>query len=337
MVRPDFNKRTAVGALLAVLVAAGIGSGTARAHVFIFEFYRVGAYPPYDGSGWVGEAFLNIPDASAIHLLAAEAYVANRTPDFTFRTDWIDFPAGPVAYDLDANFNTIGDFLNDYIYDVSDPSKLDAPFGHFLLRFSGFLKVTLQDDVSFGGSGLPIWVEFGSMGYDGYRTRVFDTVYRIPIVNPANGFFHENSIVQAAGLFPIEITYFNRYDPQAQNNPPTERAGIELYSFHPGGLPWPAGENLVHPVFGPATIVPPRVIYQEEDILPLIDFDYDADSDVDLLDYQWLQTCYTGPAGDEPFYFDLGCSTFDSDNDQDVDLDDFSAFAAAFTGPAGVK
>ncbi len=328
------TRQATAGTLLLCAAVLAVGVERARAHVFIFEFYRVGAYPPTEGTGWSAEAFLNIPDESAIHLLAVESYVAFQSPDFTFRTDWIDFPAGPLAVDLDANFATIGDFLNDYIYDVSDPSKLNEPFGHFFLRFSGYLRVALTDDVSFGGAGLPVWVEFGSMGYDGYRTRIVDTVYRIPVVNPDNGFFHENSIVQAAGLFPIEISYFNRYDPQAQNVPPTERAGIELYSYHPGGLPWPAGENLVHSVFGQSTIVPPNVIFQEEDILPLLQYDYDADADVDLVDYGWMQTCYTGPADEVPFFLAIGCSTFDADLDQDIDLDDFTGYDAAFTGQA---
>ena len=319
-----------VSGIVAVAALCVLAVTTATAHVFILEHYRLGSFPPYDGSGWVVEAFTDIPDESASNLIVAERYISEREPDFTFRTDWIDFPAGPVPDDLDVNFATIGDFLNDYIYDVSDPSKLDEPFGHLLLRFKGLLRVALADDVSLTGlEGLPVWVEFGTLGHDGYRTRVVDTIYRLPIVlNVHHPFFHENLIVLAAGLFPIEVTYFNRYEPDSEDG--LERAGIELYSWHGGGLPWPGGNNLVHAIRGPSTIVPPRVIYQPEDVLPLVKGDYDSDFDIDLLDFRWFQVCYTG-IGDEGkgFNLELGCKSLDFDDDQDVDGDDLSAFHQA--------
>ncbi len=77
------------------------------------------------------------------HLLRADRFVADREPDFTFRTDWIDFPAGPADSDLDASFTTVGNSLNDHIYDISDPSKLDEPFCSLFLRFTGFIKMAL--------------------------------------------------------------------------------------------------------------------------------------------------------------------------------------------------
>jgi len=307
----------------------------AGAHIFIFSVWRAGAPPQYEGNGWFGEAFLNIPDANTNVLTSAENYVVDLEPDFTFRTDWIDFPAGPVPWKQDSDFATIGDFLDDYIYDVSDPELLNTPFSmNFLLRFSGYLKVDFDDDIS-GEFGLPIWVEFGTMGYDGYRTRLFDTIYRIQISNPANGFYHENSIIEVVGLFPIEITWYNRYDPLAQLSPPRDRAGVELYSFHPGGLPWPSGQALVNSIFGPSTITPPGVIYQADDILPVIPGDFDLDTDIDLVDAHWFQTCHTGsvdPEG-EPINLNLGCDTMDFDGDLDVDLDDFMIFQSIRTPP----
>lgn len=326
--------RVGVTGLLVGIVCC-VCAPTAIGHIFIFEFFRVGAYPPYQGSGWRGEAF-QIPNADADHLLTAEAYVDKRQPDFTFRTPWIDFPAGPLDVDLDVNFETIGDFLNDYIYDVSDPSKLDEPFGHLLIRFSGFLSVKLEDDIQWPPAfGLPVWVEFGTMGHDGYRTRIVNSVYRQVITDPTNGFFGENAIIEGLGLFPIEVTYFNHY---AEPENDRDHAGIELYSWHGGGLPWPAGENMIHPTRGPATIVPPRVIYQGDDILPLIKGDYDADFDVDLLDWGWHQFCFTGPDEENPnnaVILRLGCKSQDFDSDFDVELDDYIAFQDAYTGPGG--
>ncbi|MEK6677328.1 MAG: hypothetical protein AABZ47_16960 [Planctomycetota bacterium] len=288
---------------------------------------RSGAMPAYDGSGWLGECFLNIPAESATDLIAAERHVLGRVPDFTFRTDWIDFPAGPSSFGLDADFATMGDFLNDYIREVSDPGKLNENFGHFLLRFSGFLKVSFDDDIESGDGaiGLPIWVEFGCMGHDGYRTKVGEVSYRIPIVNPVDGFYHENFIIDSVGMFPIRVTYFNRYDPNG--NFGAGRAGIEFYSWHGGGLAWPAGEFLVHAVHGTSTIVPPRIIYSESDNLPLLPGDYDADADSDLRDAQFFQNCYTGDGEEKGgFNLDLGCEWLDFEEDRDVDLLDFGSF-----------
>ena len=133
------------------------------------------------------------------------------------------------------------------------------------------------------------------------------------------------------GLFPIEITYFNHYDPEGVHQ--MERAGIEVYSWHGGGLPWPGGENLVHAQFGAMTTVPPRVIYQEEDILPLFKGDFEADGDVDFADYQWVQFCFTGPGDEGGFFLELGCGALDFDDDDDVDVDDLAAFQQVFAGP----
>ena len=91
----------AAGALISVLAA------DVSAHVFVSESLRVGAYPPQVGTGWRAEVYLNLPISASEHLLLAEDYIATVTPDFTFQTDWIDFPAGPVATDLDENFSTM--------------------------------------------------------------------------------------------------------------------------------------------------------------------------------------------------------------------------------------
>ncbi len=306
-----------------------LGSPLAAAHVFVFEEYRAGSFPPYDGDGWIGEAYI-IPEESAAHLISAEIHADGREPDFTFRTHWIDFPAGPEPDGLDAEFATVGDFLEGNVFDVSDPAQLDLPFDHLLLRFTGFLRVALEDDVSLDGSGaLPVWVEMGSLGHDAYRTRVVDSVYRLPIILYGNNpFAHENAIVMATGLFPIQVTYFNKYEPDSDQG--LERAGIELYSWHGGGLPWPGGENLVHPERGAATILPPEVIYQSQDVLPVIQGDYDGDFDVDLHDARWFQYCHTG-RGDEVggFTLELGCNKLDFDDDADVDTDDLAAFLDA--------
>jgi len=313
--------------------------------------YREGGYPPYEGAGWVAKVYLNLPlpdppeDTSEQDLgtlIEAEAYVAEATPDFTFRTDWIDFPAGPEAVALDTSFSTMGDFLNDYIYDVSDPSKLDEPFGNFLIKFEGYLKVTFDEDLT-SAIGLPIWVDFGTIGYDGFRLEVGTTIYRFPKMFVIGGepifFWRENPICEAAGMFPIRVTYYNRYDADLDPDPPTQQnyhneyAGIEVYTWHGSELALPAGQNMVHAVRGPGTIIPPRVIYQAGDVQPLVTGDFTADGLVDGRDLRWFQTCFTGP-GDEIFVLlATGCHRFDFDEDQDVDLTDFATFLSLLESP----
>jgi hypothetical protein len=56
--------------------------------------------------------------------------------------------------------------------------------------------------------------------------------------------------------------------------------------------------------------------------------DFDADGDVDLIDFGQFQLCFTGPDGAAP----MGCATADSDLDGDVDLIDFGAFQLVYTG-----
>jgi hypothetical protein len=308
------------------MVAPAVG------HWNVPGFVRAGAAPSREGNGWRGQCFLNIPAESAQNLLLAERYIIGRQPDFTFRTDWIDFPAGPIGTELDSSFETIGDFLNDYIHDVSDPTKLNEPFGHFLLRFRGMLKVTFEennDELML----LPVWVTIGCNGFDGYRARVYeDASFRLPTVNPADAFYWEHFFFHLAGLFPFEITYFNRHDPIGGSG--FERAGIEVYSWHGGGLPWPAGERLTHRRFGPSTVIPPRVIYQPQDVLPVQRGDFDTDFDYDLHDLQWLQNCFTGEGGEEGGV-DLApdCQWMDLDRDKDVDGFDYRVVRSILTGP----
>lgn len=265
----------------------------------------------------------------ARRFLAAERFVQDREPDFTFRTEWIDFPAGPEDSDLDANFQTVGDFLNDYVFDVSDPAKLDEPFGSLFLRFTGFVKVTLSDETRVRDSiDLPVWIDFGTMGFDAYRTFIGATVYQAPNVRwTGQPFFNFGPSVSVLGLFPVEITYLNIYDPG--NLMGNERAGVEVYSWHGGGKPWPAGNQMVHPERGPATLVPPRVIYQEEDIRPVVSGDFEADFDIDLRDFQWLQLCMFTDA----FILPPGCDSHDFDGNKEIDLSDYQAFQQVLRGP----
>ncbi len=341
------NTTTSQQLLLLAVALAGMSTHVANAHVIVENNLRVGSIPQTDGNGWICSVYLNIPDENAINLLAAEFHVTSQTPDFTFETQWIDFPAGPLGSDLDTSFATMGDFFDDHLVNVSDPTRLDEPFGSFLLECTGFISVRPEDDIetvvkgnSANTAQLPTWVEIGTFGNDGFRTEIgTETIYRIPIVSgPTNQFFHENMICNGWGMYPITITYFNRYAPDDLF---MHSAGVEVYSFHGSPFAYPGGAILQLSDGTPATLLPPRVIYQQADIGPLQDGDFNADGIVDFLDYQWVQRCFTGPAGEDVFP-PIGCSRtsctsctddtigfLDFDDDGDVDEFDFSAFQNA--------
>lgn len=326
------NLTTAVGRICcaATLVVAGHVS----AHPFVPQVHRIGTYPDYDGNGWFGEAFLHIPEppeGTVFNLLYVDNYVTGRTPDFTFRTPWIDFPSGPDAFREDNAFQTVGDLLDDYIYAVSDSTKLDEPFSSLYLRFTGFMKAVFSDEtrLEHPTTSLPLWLDFGSMGYDGYRTRVGDvSCYRVVNVNVVKDpWYNFGPGVEVPGLFPVEITYFNHYDPDGTLGAPY--AGFELYSWHEDGLPLPSGANAIHAVKGSMRLAPPRLIYEATDALPVVKGDFDADLDFDLQDFQGLQGCLTTV----PDKFASGCDWMNMDDSGHIDLEDFKFFFDLLAGP----
>lgn len=58
--------------------------------------------------------------------------------------------------------------------------------------------------------------------------------------------------------------------------------------------------------------------------------DFDADGDVDLMDFATFQACFNGP---NRGYAIAACEAADADQDGDVDLVDFGMFQACFNGP----
>lgn len=58
-------------------------------------------------------------------------------------------------------------------------------------------------------------------------------------------------------------------------------------------------------------------------------FDFDGDTDVDLIDFSFFQSCFSGP--NRPAA--TGCECADATHDGDVDLIDFANFQTCFTGP----
>lgn len=348
---PRFMTRSIFGRALVACASLAVMSGPLRGDVpicagSIFDFppcdqIRIAAIPDEPGQGgWLAEVYLNLPipdPPNTYHLLFAEADVAGRVPDFTFRCDAIDFPFGPAPWnptacesDMDADLITVGDFINGPIHDISDPAMLDLPMSHLFIRFSGYFGVRLSDS-SFNPNAFPSAIDFALYGFDGFRITVGSTVFRellvfdqcdptqsppFPLKPPTteNGFFY------ALGVFPIEVTYFNRFDPTDAAG--RSRAGIELYSWMGSGLVYPSGAVWVDPNNGrgPMTLMPGSLIYADDQLLPLVDGDFEGDGDVDLADYSWFPDCAVGPDSG----LNIGCIAFNFDGDPDVTLADFA-------------
>ncbi|MGB0715257.1 MAG: hypothetical protein ACPGXK_05225 [Phycisphaerae bacterium] len=310
--------------------ALALAAHVAVAHVFIPKSNQLGQNPTFSGNGWAVELYL-VPDSAADNLLTAENYATTHEPDMTFRTNWIDYPSGDDSFRRDATYETVGDLLDNYLLDVDNPEVLNHPFTNILLKFSGYVSVEVDDNTS-AIIGLPVWVDYRTIGHDGYRLLVGLTIYRFPVVPFTDWVWEENPIHEAPGMHRIEFNYFNKYDPFGSLY--AEYAGIELYTHHGGGLPLAAGQEMInpnHPEFGPGTIITPTVIYTEDAIAPVGPADFDADADVDFEDYRWLQNCFTG----QPEGFSIlaiGCEAFDVDKDDDIDAIDYEAFVNHFLG-----
>jgi len=73
--------------------------------------------------------------------------------------------------------------------------------------------------------------------------------------------------------------------------------------------------------------------YVLEIVSPFIDYipsiaDFDADGDVDLVDFTYFQACFAGSEGE----VSTECAHADLDFDQDVDMQDFIIFQQEYTG-----
>lgn len=313
--------------VVAALLAAG--SPVGQGDVIIPESERTGMAPCAVGTGWVVECFYGIPPESATNLLLAETWAATQTPTFTFRAEYIDWPAGGPVVRPDATFATMGDFLNGYVSDLSDPAALDLPFDSFLLRATGQLDMRFEDTVF--PDQLPLmWFNVGMTTWDGGRVRVGGaTIFRV--LSPSfSTFGWENAVILAAGTYPITATYLQR------SHPETPMAGVELLSCHAPdvqGLTVNSSKQLPCPVGLPVG-TPVTVIYAPGDLLAPEPGDVDGDSDVDMRDVMYMQTCYTGP---EPAFPVWGpCAGFDADGDGGVGPFDADVVLPGMNGPCFV-
>ncbi|MGB0717367.1 MAG: hypothetical protein ACPGXK_15930 [Phycisphaerae bacterium] len=276
----------------------------------------------------MASVYLHIPDLHAVDLSKAEHFVASRDPDFTFVTPVIDFPPGPMPVALDTEFPTVGDFLGDLPVEISDPTKLGESFGNVLIEFEGYIRIDPAADLN-SEVGLPVLLDVGMIGYDGFRLEIGPTIYsfyNMWLQDDAPGFFwREHAIIQAYGVFPITVTWFNRFDDDAEADPPNspwhaEYAGIEVYTWLSDGIESVMGDRMTHPLVGPATLLSDHHIFELEEVMDLMPADYDANAVVDLADWRWFQSCF-GEVVNFPT-LPLQCESFDMDGDGDVDWQD---------------
>jgi hypothetical protein len=319
------TRRTAV-----VAVAVGAVWVCVYAHVVVFETSRTGAAPCFPGGGWLVECYYGIPNANALNLLTAEAYVATHSPTFTFHADDFDWPAGPNMAYPDSTFATMGDFLDGHVSDFSEPNAVNLPMANFLLRAAGEIDIRIEDTI-FPTQAPRVWLNVGMTTFDGGRVEMGgQTIFRVVTPYIAS-FGWENAIFQRAGAYPVVVTYFQRSDPN------TPMAGVELVSCHgPGttGSDLPSASSLPC-IIGSTIGTPSRLIYATEDILPVDPGDFEADSDFDMQDYARMQVCMTGPEAEGPLT--QACQLFDADANNTVDEIDLTAVLQNMAGPCIVE
>jgi len=312
-----------------IALVLGVCSAVAAyAHIFIFQSERIGAAPCTPGGGWSVECFYPVPVDNASSLLIAELWANGQTPAFTFHADFLDWPSGPAASRNDADLATLGDLLDNYITDLSDPAALALPIDSFLLRARGVINIQTVDNE------LPIanpqtWISFGLSTFDGGRVRISNTtIFRTNTPTPLP-FRWDNAIFQLPGAYPIEVTLFNRHDPENLVGMPN--AGFELYTCHEGGLILPGADAI--PCFNGAAAggTPPRVIYDATEVGSIVAGDLDVDNDVDLADFAGLQRCFTGENNEG--FLSVECQQFDLDADNDIDVFNWNAIAPNFIAP----
>lgn len=333
LIGPSSFKLAGAVSLLCVICAL-IPAGPTDAHIFIGKYQRIGAVPCGPGTGWSVECFHAIPDADATSLLAAETYVDGPpplSPTFTFHADYLDWPAGFVQSDLDSTFVTMGDLLNDYISNLSDPNALDLPFDNFLIRATGVVNAQWVDN---SHPSLPdIWFDFGILSNDGGRIRLdTTTIFRILLPLPEPSFYTYDAIIPFPGAYPIEVTFFQRNDPT--NAVGMDRAGFEFLSCYLDGFELQSDELMqcLETNDGPGTAMAPWHVWAVEDVTAILPGDFDVDNDFDMADYAELQRCHTGPGFKEPL--SDYCKEFDLEPDGDVDNNDFNVMVPNFVGPA---
>lgn len=320
------RRRWAIAALLGLGVF--VTSAAYGWHIFIFETQRSGRIPCEPGRGWEVEFYYNIPDANAANLLTAEAYVADREPTFTFKADYIDWPAGLNLTKQDKKLKKLEDFFDGHVSEVSVPGAMTWPIANFLFKARGDLEVSL--DFSRLPDPPPVWLDFGLMAYDGGRVQVGGTtMFRIIVPLEPESFFFEDIIATAPGAYEVTITYFERFDPD--NLVDMDQAGVELVTCHQDGLDVGASALLFCGDLGSAKSPPPWRVWPRSMILPIAPGDFDVDGDVDLEDVRWIQECFTGPGAGGPMR--EGCQVYDLDRDFDVDLEDTKLIIPNLTGP----
>ncbi len=307
---------------------------TILAHIFVAKNTRLGAAPCVAGTGWEVDCWYGIPDGSAIHLLTAEVFADANPPSFSFHADYLDWPAGVVTESPDTAFQTIGDFFDGYVSNFTDPAALDLPFAHFLIRARNGCHIRLEDSSDPNLS--QALVDFGTLAFDGSRVRLGGvTIFRTVIPEPPFGQFTENALIDAPGVYPLVVTYFQRYDPMATLG--TEKAGFEFYACHVDGLALCDGMGncngdflpCLAPVDGRVTAI--SRIYDPADVVAMTPGDFNVDHDVDLRDLMALQNCFTGPAPEKGI--DFLCEDLDTDADDDLDGNDWLTIEASAGGP----
>ncbi len=214
-----FTRFAALSAIAVVLS----GASFAAAQVNVPSSARAGDVPLLPGFGLAGLGWTS--DQSTAD--SAEQYALVNAPDFTFQSTRINYPNGPAGSFSDDN-NTVATFLGQDAATLSGSG--DHPIDGTFYRFVGFIAIA---DIS-----API--TFGVFSDDGFRLRIGGVV--VTEFNDPRGpsLSTGQAIFEQAGLYPIDLIYFETAGGEAGVNLLSSLAG-------PARLDRVADINLVEP------------------------------------------------------------------------------------------
>lgn len=197
--------------LVTTVAALALIIPPAKADFVIPESASVGPPPTSPGTGLAG-LYYNAQPTAINSADQAAAFAATHAPTASFLSSQIDYPVGDAT--VISNSSTVAQFLGADSASLSPPTAASNTLANSIWDFQGFISISSPGDVTF------------ALGSDDGGRLTIGGVTLIDVDNRPFGFTLATVTFQAAGLYPIDLLYYEN---------PSIAAGVELASTLPGG------------------------------------------------------------------------------------------------------
>jgi hypothetical protein len=187
-----------IAAMAAILVAPVVAQGS----VLIPSSANLGS-TAMPGSGLAG-SFWDVSDGDTLDTLALAQSVTPGPASATFLATSIDYPNG--AADSTSTDTKVSDFLGADSSTLSPASAGDVIVLKSVFEFSGLIDIQASDDTNPGTSDIEVVFAVGSD--DGFRLTLGGVLVSEFDGLRGFGFSSETAIFQSAGLYAINLLYF---------------------------------------------------------------------------------------------------------------------------------